>query len=133
MVTDSTLLRSASRKLTHSGIDAYNLTRITLFWGKQGLVGIESEGHSGYKDKGEDIVCAAVSSLLHALLLGLQDVAMLEDMECAVDASIPLIRLKWSEDKALHLDLLTRTVALSLKKIASGYAGYVRIAEVHTS
>ncbi len=109
------------------------MTRITLIWGKQGLVGVESEGHSGYKDKGEDIVCAAVSALLHALLLGLQDVAMLKDLECSVDASIPLIRLKWSEDKALQLDLLTRTVALSLKKIASGYAGYVRIAEVHTS
>ncbi|MDR2137219.1 MAG: ribosomal-processing cysteine protease Prp, partial [Synergistaceae bacterium] len=37
------------------------MTRITLFWGDQGLLGLESRGHSGKKPKGENVVCAAVS------------------------------------------------------------------------
>lgn len=110
------------------------MTRITLLWDDEGLVGLESKGHSGSGTKGEDVVCAAVSALVHALLLGLKDVArMSEDLECEVDAAIPLIRVKWSRDKVRELNLLTRTIAVSLKEIASGYAGYVEISEVHIS
>ena len=110
------------------------MTQITLFWDDEGLVGLESRGHSGSGSKGEDVVCAAVSALVHALLLGLKDVArMSEELECGVDASVPLIRVKWPRGKVRELDLLTRTIAVSLKEIASGYAGYVNISEVHVS
>lgn len=109
------------------------MTNITLFQGKNGLLGLESVGHSGHGGKGEDVVCSAVSALVHALLLGLSDVAKLEDMECEVNASVPLIRVKWPEERAQELNLLTRTVALSLKEIQSGYPGYVSISEVYIS
>jgi uncharacterized protein YsxB (DUF464 family) len=69
---------------------------------------------------------------VQALLLGLQDVAEVgEDMVCEVDDSVPLIRVEWTRDRARELDLLTRTVALSLKEIASGYVGHVSVSEVH--
>ena len=109
------------------------MTYITLFQGKEGLVGLESRGHTGRAEKGEDVVCAAVSALVHALLLGLGDVAKVEDTECRVDEKIPLISVKWPKEKALGLDLLTRTIVLSLKEIESGYPGYVSISEVCTS
>ncbi len=32
----------------------------------------QSKGHSGYKDSGEDIVCAAISAILQTALLGTQ-------------------------------------------------------------
>lgn len=95
-------------------------------------MGLESKGHSGAAEKGEDVVCAAVSSLVHALLLGIKDVACMEDVECVVDGTVPLISVRWPEDRAMQLDLLSRTVALSLKEIASGYPGYVNILEVRT-
>lgn len=107
------------------------MTDITLYWGRQGLQGLESLGHAGHGEKGEDIVCAAVSALVHALLLGLDRVAKVEDARCVVDASVPTISMRWPEERASELDILTRTVALSLKEIAAGYAGYVRISEVH--
>ena len=109
------------------------MTNITLFWGKKGLIGLESKGHSGYGEEGEDIVCAAVSALVQALLVGLRDVAKVSGTSCEMDDSTALIRVKWPENKAAGLDLLTRTIALSLKEIASGYAGYVSIAEVQAS
>ena len=110
------------------------MTRITLFWGKESLLGLESRGHSGQGEKGEDIVCAAVSALVQALLLGIKDVArMSEGVKCDIDAKVPLIRVEWTEKEAPNLDLLTRTVALSLKEIASGYSGYVSISEVYVS
>jgi uncharacterized protein YsxB (DUF464 family) len=109
------------------------VTRVTLFWGKEGLVGLESAGHSGFAPAGEDIVCAAVSALVQALLVGLRDVARVDGAECEMERSASFIRVKWKKDRAAELDLLTRTVALSLKEIASGYSGYVRISEVCVS
>ena len=78
-------------------------------------------------------MCAAVSALVQALLVGLSDVAEVLDAECDIDRSVPLIRVRWPEDSALKLDLLTRTIAFSLKEIASGNAGFVSISEVYSS
>jgi len=110
------------------------VTNVTLFWGKEGLVGLKSQGHSDSKShKGYDIVCAAVSTLIQALLVGLRDVAQVSEAECERDSSIPLICVKWPEEKALELNLLTRTVALSLKEVASGHSEHVSIMEVWVS
>jgi len=106
------------------------MVRVTLYWGERALVGLESLGHSGSAPKGQDVVCAAVSALIHGLLLGLSDVAKVRDLRCEVDPDILLIRVFWPEEAADSLDLLTRTVALSLEEIESGYPGYVSITEV---
>jgi len=106
------------------------MVRITLYWGGSALVGLESLGHSGSAPRGQDVVCAAVSALVHGLLLGLSDVAEVRDLRCEADPDVPLIRVSWPEEVADSLDLLTRTVALSLKEIESGYPGYVSITEV---
>ena len=111
------------------------MTAVTLFWSKnadkanKSLLGVESRGHSGSGCKGEDVVCAAVSTLIHALFLGLRDVAKVP-VEREADASVPFISVKWPEEVASEVDLLTATVALSLKEIASRYAGHVSISEV---
>jgi len=114
------------------------LTAVTLFWNKnadksdKSLLGLESRGHSGGGYKGEDIICAAVSTLIHALFLGLRDVAKVS-VEREADASVPFISIKWPEEVAPEVNLLTATVALSLKEIASRYAGHVSISEVFLS
>ncbi len=106
------------------------MVRVTLYWGGSALVGLESLGHSGSAPRGQDVVCAAVSALVHGLLLGLSEVAEVRDLRCEADPDVPLIRVSWPEEVADSLDLLTRTVALSLKEIESGYPGYVSITEV---
>ena len=106
------------------------MVRVTLYWGGSALVGLESLGHSGSAPRGQDVVCAAVSALVHGLLLGLSEVAEVRDLRCEADPDVPLIRVSWPGEAADSLDLLTRTVALSLKEIESGYPGYVSITEV---
>lgn len=78
------------------------------------------------------MVCAAVSALVHGLLLGLSDVAEVRELSCEVDPDVPFIKISWPDAIADSLDLLTRTVALSLKEIESGYPKYVSIAEVQS-
>ena len=109
------------------------MTKVTLFWGEKAkkiLLGVESRGHSGGGCKGEDIVCAAVSTLIHSLYLGLRDAARVP-AEWRTDASEPFISVKWPEEKAAEVSLLTETIVLSLKEVASRYAGHVSISEVY--
>jgi uncharacterized protein YsxB (DUF464 family) len=106
---------------------------VTLFWGKGGLVALESRGHSGQGVEGEDIVCAGISVLIQTLLIGLRDVAGVSEAECEMDESIPLIRARWPENRASELDMLTRSIVLSLREMASRYAKFVSISEVHES
>jgi len=91
---------------------------------------VESRGHSEGGCKGEDVVCAAVSTLIHALFLGLRDVAKVS-AEWKADASVPFISVKWPEGTAAEVSLLTETVALSLREIASRYVAHVNISEVY--
>jgi uncharacterized protein YsxB (DUF464 family) len=104
-----------------------------LFWGKGGLVGLESQGHSGQGAAGEDIVCAAVSTLTQTLLIGVRDVAGVGEAECEMNKSAALIRVRWPEAKAPELDLLTRSIVFSLREVALRYAEFVSISEVYES
>lgn len=106
------------------------MTEVALFREGGALRGIESRGHSGFAPKGGDVVCAAVSALLHALLLGLSDVAAVEGLECELDPKVPRIKAFWPRERAEDLSLLTETVALSLGAIAAENPGHVRITEV---
>ena len=106
------------------------MIQVTLYWGTKALVGLESRGHSGSAPRGRDVVCAAVSALVHGLILGLSNVAEVQDLHCEADPDVPLIKVSWPDAAAESLDLLTRTVVLSLREIESGYPGYVSITEV---
>ena len=106
------------------------MTEVKFYSDGGGLRGIEGRGHSGFAERGSDVVCAAVSSLLQALLLGLSDVAKVEGLECEVDPEEPLIRVIWPQKAARRVSLLTETVALSLREISSGSPGHVNITEV---
>ena len=105
------------------------MINIKLYWDKNFLTGIESSGHSGYAENGSDIICAAVSSLVQALLLGLSEVAKVEGLEYEVDAKVPVIKIFWPSKAAEELNILTRSVALSLKEIAKEQRRYVKITE----
>ena len=91
------------------------------------LVGIESKGHSGFSQKGSDVICAGVSALMHALILGIVDIAGVKCKALHVNDKAPLISVKWTEDDAEKLTLLTQTIAASLKQIALENPKYVKI------
>ena len=107
------------------------MINIKLYWEDKFLRGIESRGHSGYAERGDDIVCAAVSSLVQALLLGLDEIAKIKGLEYEIDDQVPLIKIFWPSEQAESVDLLTRSVALSLKAIADGDGrDYVNVIDI---
>ena len=110
------------------------MTSVVLYREGETLIGVEGRGHSGFAEEGEDVVCAAVSTLLHALLVGLVDVARIEGVEGEMDPDpeVPLIKVMWPKERADEISLLTKTVELSLREIASGSPEHVDITEVRS-
>ena len=102
---------------------------VTAKHGPSGLCSISSEGHAGFAEEGHDIVCAAVSTLMQALCVGLEDVVGLNDVICLSDRAVPIMSIEWAGggESAQKIAL---TVLLSLKGVAASYPNFVSIAEV---
>ena len=103
------------------------MTLVKLIYQGHTLTGIESRGHSGYSLRGSDIVCAAVSTIMQMLILGLEDIAHVQGLNVQADEKIPLIRVTWPECEQADIHLLTDTAAESLRQIARENPRHVKI------
>ena len=54
------------------------MTKVTIVKKKFKIFSVECDGHTNYGEKGEDIVCASLSSIVQTAVLGLLVVATLE-------------------------------------------------------
>lgn len=88
---------------------------------------LSARGHSGFAEEGSDIVCAAVSTLMQSLHVGLSDVLKI-DVTQRSDPKIPEMTIEWdaSNDSGQQL---ARTILLSLKAVANSYPEYVSVLE----
>ena len=94
------------------------------------LIGFECAGHSGYAERGSDIVCAAVSALLitaanaaETLLDARLAVRQDEDtgyLSASLSASLPA-------DRAGSYDLLLKAARVGLEDIEKQYPDNVRV------
>jgi uncharacterized protein YsxB (DUF464 family) len=89
------------------------------------LSSVFADGHAGWGDRGDDIVCAAASAILQAALLGLTGVA-----HVAVDAERGAGRLtmRWPEAERDRIDVhaIVATAELSIESIARDFPKHVR-------
>lgn len=110
------------------------MVRIKFFRREDGdLTGFVADGHTGYADRGSDVICAAVSVLTTATILGLEarlnltpDVAIDEErgyLECHLDPQTPSNLWDRAQD-------LLETLALSVRAIANDHSQYVGVEEV---
>lgn len=103
------------------------MVEVTLRYHGKILTGIEARGHSGFAEKGNDIVCAAVSTLMQALVFGLSEVAKVNGADYHVNDRTPIIRVTWPASESMNISLLTKTISESLKIIARDNPRHVKI------
>lgn len=112
------------------------MVKVKLFRrpGEGDLTGFEAAGHTGYAERGSDIVCAAVSALTTVTVLGLQArLGLSPAVQVDDDSGWLLCRL---EPKRIPPDLweraqdLLETMALGLKEIEKDYGDYIDVEEV---
>ena len=96
------------------------------------LTGYRAQGHTGYAEAGEDIVCAAVSALTQTTLNGLTNVLKAPVMfEIDDEAALLEARLtpQATEAQVEAAQLLLKTLLEGLRAIERSYPRNVRIIE----
>ena len=106
------------------------MTKIVFHKQGEDFVRIESEGHTGYANRGEDIVCAAVSALLQGAALGVRDVAKVKaDYRVNEERGSLLLALpKNLGEKAQHdCNVILQTLLVSVSDLQKGYSEYIEV------
>ena len=107
------------------------MVKISIFRKKNVVNEINVEGHAGFNDHGEDIVCAAVSVLTISILNGLTEVVGRQDLKEIVDEGLVKLKLPEIQDSDLQLktDILIETYILGIKGIKEAYGEYIQLEE----
>ena len=95
------------------------------------ISGFAVEGHAGYAAKGQDIVCAAVSAITQAALLGLTAHVGLNPEVEITEGYLSCILTPGSEENPAAQAILV-TLALALHDIETQYPDRVRFKEVES-
>ena len=68
------------------------MTKITFFRSGGSFYGFEEEGHSGYAEEGQDILCAALSAMT-MLIVNTIEIAYASDVDYSVDEGATNIKV----------------------------------------
>lgn len=104
------------------------MTRITVRYSCGRPVGFTAKGHSGYADKGEDIVCAAVSALTETAYLGITEIVGADVDAEQKDGELRLtLKPDVSGESREKAELILETMLLGLRSIEENYSDYLKI------
>ena len=94
------------------------------------LAGVTCKGHTGYAEEGEDIVCAAVSSVVQTAVLGLMRLAGI-DVEYKVDEKEGFLSATLPEKitaaQRHDADLILRTAYLGVCALDEEFSAVVNL------
>lgn len=98
---------------------------------KNRIVYFKISEHAGYADRGEDIVCAAVSSVAQMALNGILEILKLNGkIKYEIDESGNLIcdlqNSNLSEEEFKKVDILTESMYSYLSDVADEYKEFVK-------
>jgi len=92
------------------------------------LVCIKAEGHSNYNKSGKDIVCAAVSTLLQLIEVGVK-YYLKENIKINKTKAYFFISINRNISKIKEVDAIIEPVALFMKLMKKKYKNYISIEE----
>ncbi len=103
------------------------MIEVQIFSGADGKIsGFEVTGHSGTADRGEDIICAGVSSLSQSALLGIGEY-LERDVDYSVESGDLYMKLREEPDELT--EAIFQTMLLGIRKIEEIAPEAVRIME----
>lgn len=91
---------------------------------------LKVEGHSGFDEIGQDIVCSAVSAIVQTAIMGLTDVVGIKPLYHQ-ESGLSDLRIPsgFPDDKNREIGIVLETMLLGLKSIELGYSKYITIRE----
>ena len=106
------------------------MTRITVHFRGDRIVGFTAKGHSGFAERGEDIVCAAVSALTQTAYLGICEYVTDKAEAEMKDGELRLMLPEGLEQaEAERAELILGTMLLGLRSVEENYSDYLKISK----
>lgn len=104
------------------------MTVVTIGKKKGKIVSVECDGHADYGAEGEDIVCAALSSIVQTAVLGLMGVAGLQVALKREDGYLYLELPKEMTDSERHdADVILETMTMGIADLYEGYSDFIEL------
>jgi len=105
------------------------MTKVIVIRKDNHIVEVECSGHTGYAEEGEDIICAALSSIVQTALLGLMQVAGIRaeyerlDRDGYISIKIPELKTGKRHDADMILD----TMLLGVSDLYESYSDFIEL------
>ena len=106
------------------------MTKVDIVRRSGKIVSVECDGHTGYGAEGEDVVCAALSSIVQTAVLGLMGVAGInvklerDDKRGYLKASLPDSLDKETRRDA---DTILETMLMGIADLYEGYSDFIEL------
>jgi hypothetical protein len=100
------------------------MVKVKIFFERQKIIGFDICGHTDFAPKGEDIVCAGISSLSQAALLGLVEHL---HRQVGYETASGKLTVRLSDEPDERTEAIFRTMLLGLEAISEKYPGYSRL------
>lgn len=106
------------------------MTNVVVVKHNNSIVSVECDGHTGYGVEGEDVVCAALSSIVQTALLGLLQVVGVR-VDYKTDEKRGYLKITLPEDMDRKMrrecDIVLDTMLLGVADLNQGYSDFVNL------
>ncbi len=108
------------------------MVKITIVYSDKLPISIEAVGHSGYEERGKDIVCSAVSVLMFTAMESINEVAKV-NLNTEMDEKTAYMKFEIPKDiskkQISDCEIILKTIIIGLKGVARSYKQYVTLKE----
>ena len=106
------------------------MTNVVVVKHNNSIVSVECDGHTGYGVEGEDVVCAALSSIVQTALLGLLQVVGVR-VDYKTDEKRGYLKMTLPEDMDRKMrregEIVLDTMLLGVADLNQGYSDFVNL------
>ncbi|MBQ7653164.1 MAG: ribosomal-processing cysteine protease Prp [Clostridia bacterium] len=106
------------------------MTTVKVIKEKERIKSIECDGHTGYGVEGEDIVCAAISSIVQTAVLGVLSVAGV-NADYKIDEKRGWLKLtipdRITPEQAHDVDVILKTLMLGVADLHESFSDFVEL------
>lgn len=106
------------------------MTKVVISKKNNKIFSVECDGHTNYGEKGEDIVCASLSSIVQTAVLGLLMVALVElDMKRDDEAGYLKFTLpeKLSDSQDMQTCAILDTMLCGISDLYESFSDYIEL------
>jgi len=106
------------------------MTKVKITRKNDKITAFSCDGHTDFGEEGEDIVCAALSSITQTAILGLLQVAVLP-IDYKIDSKKALLTVslpkELTEIERNNADMILETMFLGISDLATEYGRFIKV------